>query len=113
MIRAKIYLDEDVDIIVADMFRSQGYVALTTQEAKRKSFSDSDQLKFATENGMAILTHNRTDYETLAIRYFESGLTHAGIIISVQRLPRSIATRTFKILQRYSAEEIINQVYYI
>lgn len=113
MKRARIYLDEDVDIIIADMFRSQGYEALTTQEASRKAASDSDQLKFAAENGMAILTHNRIDYEALAVEYFDSSLVHSGIIISVQRIPRSIATHTFRILQHYSAEEMIGQVYYI
>lgn len=73
---AKVFLDEDVDIIVADIIRSHGFEALTTQEAGRKGSSDADQLDFACEKSYVILTHNRVDFERLALNYFSSNSHH-------------------------------------
>ncbi len=113
MIRAKVYLDEDVDLIVADMLRSQGFSALTAQDAGRKGKIDADQLEFAVQNGMVVLTHNRIDFERLAVEYYELDRDHAGIILAIQRQPKEISTRTLRILNRLSANEIRNQLYYI
>lgn len=113
MIRTKVYLDEDLDVIIADMLRYQGFEALTVQDANRKGLSDANQLEFATKNEMAILTHNRLDYQRLGVEYFESGLSHAGIILAIQRPPKEISSRTLWILSRYTAKEIRNQIFYI
>ena len=113
MIRASVYLDEDVDLIIADMLRSQGFAALTTQAAGRKAQGDSEQLEFAIRNGMVVLTHNRIDFQRLAVEYFESGRSHAGIILAIQRPAKEISTRTLRILDRFSADEMRNQLYYI
>lgn len=113
MIRAGIYLDEDVDIIVAEMFRSQGYSALTVQEAGRKGKSDPEQLSYAIENELVMLTHNRIDYQRLAVKYFEEDKTHFGIVLAVQRPVREIANGTLIILNRFSAKDLKNQIFYI
>lgn len=113
MIRADVYLDEDVDLIVANMLRAQGFVAMTTLQAENNGRSDADQLEFAVQNGMVILTHNRLDYQRLAVEYFDAGRSHAGIILAIQRPPRDITTRSLHILSRYSAPEIRDQLYFI
>jgi uncharacterized protein with PIN domain len=55
----RLYLDEDVDVLVAEMVRAHGFDALTTREARRLGDSDADQLAFATAEGRVFLTHNR------------------------------------------------------
>ncbi len=113
LVFAQVFLDEDVDLIVANMLRSHGFDVLTTQEAGRKAKSDPDQLAFATGKGYVILTHNRKDYEVLAVEYFESARSHAGIIISVQRSSKEITRRVLLVLNRNSAAEMIDLLYYI
>jgi uncharacterized protein (DUF433 family) len=47
--------------------------ALTARDAGRLEESDAGQLAFATANGMAILTHNRGDFEALHREYLDAG----------------------------------------
>jgi hypothetical protein len=42
-----LYLDEDVDVLLAELVRSRGYDVLTTQEAGQIRNSDPEQLAFA------------------------------------------------------------------
>jgi hypothetical protein len=62
---------------------------------------------------MAILTHNRGDFQRLALDYFQRDLTHAGIIIAVRRSPYDIAQRLGTVLNQITADELADQVLYI
>ncbi len=108
-----LYLDEDVDVLVADFIRARGFTATTTREAGQLHNSDDDQLAYAASCHYALLTHNRTDFETLAQGYFASDRTHHGIIIAVRRPPQEITRRLLQILNHVTAEEMQNQVRYI
>lgn len=88
-----LYLDEDVSILVGKLLQSRGLAVVTTQQAGRLAGSDADQLAFAAEQRMAILTHNRADFEELARQYRESRRGHGGIIIAVRRPPHEIVRR--------------------
>ena len=108
-----LYLDEDVDVLIADLIRARGFMATTTQEAGQLHNNDADQLAYAVSCHCALLTHNRTDFETLAQDYFAAGRTHYGIVIAVRRPPQEIARRLLRILNHVTAEEMQNQVRYI
>lgn len=109
----KLYLDEDVDVLVADLLRAQSFEVFTTSELGHKSKSDPEQLEYAVAEKLTIVTHNRTDFEKLAQRYFDSGTTHFGIVIAVQRAPHEIAARLLGILNNFTADEMVNQIHYI
>lgn len=108
-----LYLDEDVNVLVADLVRARGFNAVTTQEAGRKGTSDADQLTFAASQQWTLLTHNRNDFEELAQEYFAAGKSHSGIIIATRRVPHEIARRLLVILNHVTADEVINQIRYI
>lgn len=76
---ARLYLDEDVDVLVARLLEARGFSAVTTQAAGCTGNSDRSQLAYAVENERAILTHNRVDFEELAQRYVEDDRMHYGI----------------------------------
>jgi predicted nuclease of predicted toxin-antitoxin system len=109
----ELYLDEDVDVLVADLIKARGFVAITTTEAGNKRKDDSEQLAYATENELTLLTHNRVDFEALAQEYFVDGKTHYGIIIAVRRTPQELTQRLLVILNNVTADEIVNQIRYI
>lgn len=109
----KLYLDEDVDILIADLIRAHGFEVFTTSELGHKSKSDPEQFEFAVKEKLTIVTHNRKDFEKLAQAYFDSGATHFGIIVSVQRIPHQIAARLLNILNNFTADEMVNQIHYI
>ena len=108
-----LYLDEDVDVLVAELLKVYGFTAVTTREVSRLGSEDDEQLAYAVSEGMAVLTHNRVHFEELAAAYFAEGKAHAGIIIAVQRSPYEVARRVVRILDHVTAEEMRNQLRYI
>jgi Domain of unknown function (DUF5615) len=75
-----LYLDEDVDVLVADLVRARGFTVVTTQEAGNVGASDQQQLAAAVSMRHTFVTHNRIDFELLAEEYFASGQDHCGIL---------------------------------
>jgi hypothetical protein len=49
--RLTLYLDEHVQLALAEALRARGVDILTTQEAKNIGLDDAGQLAFAAENG--------------------------------------------------------------
>lgn len=109
----ELYLDENVNVVVADLVRSHGFVATTARGAGQLGRSDAEQLAYAVSQGKALLTHNRDDFAVLAQTYFAAGWTHYGIVLAVQRPPREIVRRLLAILNRVTADELRDQVRYI
>lgn len=105
-----LYLDEDVNVLLADLIRARGFRVMTTQEANKIGSTDADQLVFAASRGGTLLTHNRADFEALARSYFEHGKTHCGIIIVVRRFPRELGQRVLLLLNLHTADEMENQL---
>jgi hypothetical protein len=68
----ELYLDEDVDVLIADLVRARGFAATTTQEAGNIGKGDEEQLDYAVSQQKALFTHNREDFEKLAEDYFFS-----------------------------------------
>lgn len=110
---ARLYLDEDVHVRVARIVRSHGFMARTTRSEDMLGANDAKQLAFASDQGMVLVTHNRTDFEDLARRYFEEGRSHSGIICAVRRPPRECARRLISLLNDRTAAEFVNQLLYI
>lgn len=110
---ASLYLDEDVSARVAEMLASRGFQVLTTVKAGRLGASDAEQMEFACEQGRVLVTHNRRDFELLVQEYFAKGIAHVGIIFAVRRPPRDLTLRLLELLNQHSADEFVNQVFYL
>jgi len=109
-----LYLDEDVSALIAKLLRARGFAAMTTLEAGRIGTSDADQLEFATGRGMALLTHNRVDFEKLAAQYAASGeQQHCGMILAARRPVYELARKLLMLVNRVAADEMDNLVLYI
>lgn len=110
---AKIYVDEDVDVLVATLLRSRGLDSTTVREQKMLRETDPKQLAFATSTGRCMLTHNRLDFEKLHTNYLLNNQAHAGILVAKRRNPYEIAERVAILLDTLTADEIANQLFYI
>lgn len=108
-----LYLDEDVDILLAELVRGYGFDVLTAHAAGQLGGTDADQLAYAISQKRALVTHNRTDFATLAEAYFERGHDHYGLILAFRRTPYELAHRLLLILNELTADEMKNQVIYI
>jgi hypothetical protein len=109
----ELYLDEDVSVLIAELIRARGFSAVTSVEAGNLGKNDREQLKFAADSQSVFLTHNRVDFEKLAVEYFEQGHHHAGIIIAARRPPALVALRPLTILGSTTGDEMIDQIRYI
>lgn len=109
----RLYLDEDVNVLIAELLRSGNFEAITTHDVKRTEQTDEQQLQYATGRGLAPLTHNRRDFEELARNYAAADQMHHGIIVAVRRSPQRIAARLLGILNHVTADEFENQFRYI
>ena len=108
-----LYLDEDVDALLARLLTARGYAVLTTHDAGRRGSTDGEQLDFAASGGMAIVTHNRVDFDRLAREYVEAGRSHAGMFIAARRQPYELARRLLVLLNQITADEMRDQVLYL
>jgi tRNA G26 N,N-dimethylase Trm1 len=86
---------------------------LTTQEAGRLGSNDDEQLSYAIEAQKALLTHNRTDFETLVTACSAAAQKHYGIIIAARHDAHELVRRLLLVLNRTTADEMENQVRYL
>lgn len=106
-----LYLDEDVNILVATLLHTRNINVITTIESKMLGSSDRIQLEYATNNKLSIVSHNRVDFENLYREYVEGRKEHTGIIVLIRRDVYEMVRR----LARFSLmhENIANQLWYV
>lgn len=108
-----LYLDEDVDVLIADLVHARGFSVTTTREAGQLGNTDAEQLAFAARERKTLVTHNRTHFESLARIYLAEGRPHSGIILAARRPSHEIARRLLRILNNVTADEMRFQIRYI
>lgn len=109
-----LYFDEDVSVFVAELLRSHGFDVLTTRGAKQLGNSDATQLQYAVEHQRTMLTHNRIDFELLHAEALETQQSHAGILVANRRASDfELARRVMTLLNRFTADEVVNQLLYL
>jgi hypothetical protein len=108
-----LYLDEDVDVLLADLLRARGFAAMTTRDAGCRGASDLDQFSHAVGRQMVLFTHNRYHFELLAREFCENGRHHCGIVIAVRYPPYELLRRLLRILNHVTADEMRDQIRYI
>ncbi len=109
----RLYLDEDVSVLVGQMISARGFNVLTTRDAGNLGASDRNQLEFSINEKRVLLTHNRRDFELLVSQFFERRIKHSGVIIAVRRLPADLILRTLTVLNSADAEAMVDQIRYI
>ncbi len=76
---ARLYSNENFPLPVVEALRRLGHDVLTTHDTGKSNAGvpDEEVLRYAAENGRAVLTHNRQDF----IRLHRQNPEHAGIIV--------------------------------
>jgi hypothetical protein len=108
-----LYFDEDVSAGVIKNLRTRGFDVLSTHEADMLGKSDDEQMLCAISFQRAILTHNRSDFESQHKKFIEHGLKHYGIIIAKRRKDAEVVAKMLNLLDTVTAEEMENQLRYI
>jgi predicted nuclease of predicted toxin-antitoxin system len=109
----KLYLDEDVDPLLAPVLRERGIDCLSTREAQNLGHSDVQQLTFATNQGRVILTFNVKDFLRLAKELTNSSRHHSGIIVSNHLPFRELLRRVLVLVQRQAHTDLNDTVLWL
>ena len=109
---AEVYLDEDVSVVVADMLKARGFSVMATRDAGRLGATDIEQLEYAARHGKTLVTHNRVDFEELHRLYLAQGRENWGIIVLGRHRPAILTASLLKLLNRFTADEFRNQLFY-
>jgi hypothetical protein len=106
-----LYLDEDINILLATLLRARNINVITTLESNMLGSEDDDQLDYSTSKISAIVTHNRVHFENLYGKYIDLNKTHSGIIILIRRDVYLMAKK----LSRFAIthDDISNQLWYV
>ena len=110
----RLYLDEDVNPLLAEHLRARGFDAVSAVELGRQGLSDHEQLLFATQEGRCLLTHNRDHFLELGTAWAERGIRHRGILIASQSEFGLLLRRVvLRVLSQYSAEDVEDLVLWV
>ncbi|TAK56856.1 MAG: hypothetical protein EPO24_10550 [Bacteroidetes bacterium] len=81
----RLYLDEDVNVLLALLLQARSINITTAHGQKMLGRSDVEQLDFASTLNAALVTHNRVDFEKLFQEYIENERRYDGIIVLIRR----------------------------
>ncbi|MBI3600031.1 MAG: DUF5615 family PIN-like protein [Nitrospinae bacterium] len=108
-----LYIDEDVDVLLKPLLLAKSITVITTREEGMLEKEDREQLEHAVKLKSIFLTHNRMHFEQLFNELVKEGKEHYGIITATRRNVYELARRISSFLERHSARDIKNQLWYI
>lgn len=110
---AALYFDEDVSIHVVRAIQGRGFDATCALDRGTLGLTDIEQLRLASEEKRALVTHNRRDYEKLHQQCLSEERRHSGVILLMRRLDdRVIVRNLLKLLDQLTADEIENRLFF-
>ncbi len=91
----KILLDEQISGKVAERLRDRGHdVTAARDDPSLRGLSDPDLFEVAQQQGRALVTYNRVDFEPIIREYAAENRAHHGlVIIHPTRFPSGEFTR--------------------
>ena len=109
----RVYLDEDVDVLLARLLSSRGFDCLTASELGHLGWTDQQHLEWAAAEERIMITHNRVDFENLARQWWSQTRDHAGIVLTVRRTnTHEVIRRVVPVLSLYEQSSWHNTVMY-
>jgi predicted nuclease of predicted toxin-antitoxin system len=102
----RLYLDADVDVKLAANLRGAGHDCVSAREVGNAALDDESQMVFATTEGRVLLTHNIQDFVPIFQRWWHTGLSHPGIVVSQQIPLGELQQRVVRLLDTVTADEM-------
>lgn len=78
----KLLLDEQISGKVAELLRDRGHdVIATTADASLRGLGDPDLFEVAQQQGRALVTYNRSDFEAIIREYAQTNREQSGLVL--------------------------------
>jgi len=81
----RLHLDEDVDVLLARLLTARGFDVICAVDAGLLGESDTGHMEFATRENRILVTHNRVDFERLAVVWWGQAKDHTGVVLAGRR----------------------------
>jgi len=109
----RIYLDEDVDVLLAQLLGLRGFDCVSALQADHLGWTDKQHLAWAQAQRRVLITHNRLDFEDLAREWWNQQRDHAGVILTMRRANTyDLLRRLLPVLNLYDQANWQNVVLY-
>ena len=109
----RLYLDENVPVILAPLLSAHGIDCLTARQSGNLGLSDEEQLIFTADEQRVLFTFNCRDFLSLAKHWHVIGRIHAGIILS-KEFPLSELVRRFRhLVIHHRNHDLSNEVLWL
>ena len=109
----RVYLDQDVDVLLADLLMAHGLDSVTALAGGHLGWSDEAHLQFAAHERRVLVTHNRVDFENLAVLWWARHNYHAGIVLAIRRADTyQLARHVLPVLALFDQDGWRSQVLY-
>lgn len=113
MSRIRLYLDEDINPLLASALRQRGYDVISVHEMDRRAVSDRQHFEHATADHRAILTFNIRDFVPIACEAIQANHTLPGLVVSDQLPFGSLLRRSLRLMHAKAAEDIANTIVWL
>ena len=87
------YLDECMNLALVPALRRRGFIVRSASEADMRGESDAQQVPYASQHGLVLITHSIRHFRRLHDRFSAEDRTHGGIV----GLPQSLDLDTVTI----------------
>jgi predicted nuclease of predicted toxin-antitoxin system len=109
----RVYLDEDVDVLLSRLLKARGFDSVTASELGHLGWSDEQHLEWADTEDRVTITHNRVDFENLARQWWTQSRGHGGVVLAVRRANSyELLRRVLPVLSLYDQAGWHNVVMY-
>ena len=109
----KLLLDEHIWGYLAKILREQGFDVIHATEVDLVATPDDKIMEYAVGEHRAVVTFNIKDFVLLAVKYFEDGKEHYGVVVSNQLSRGDLQKRVIRLLESVTAAELMNAVRYL
>ena len=99
----KLYIDEDLSPVIAEMLRGRNVDAVSAHETGGRGLSDEEQLRRAGGEGRCLVTRNRDDFIRLTLRWYTDQQPHFGVLIIPFAVPSTRFAMVVEALATHAA----------
>src|SRR5436190_2105496 len=109
----RLYLDEDVQLLLAKVLRERAYDALSAHECGNRGKPDLEHFAFAAQQGRSLITFNARDFVPIASDAMARNQAFPGLIVSEQLSFRELLRRTCRLLDSRTPEQIATTIIWL
>ena len=107
---AKLYLDEDVRPLLAEILSTRGYDVISAVQKRKQGLLDHQQLELALREERTFVTHNVRDFVKLHSHFSDR---HYGIIVSNQDSLNNILRRLLSFLSKETTDSVRGKLFWL